>query len=411
MPLSIDRYEVERLLGQGAMGKVYLARDPKLGREVAIKVMGGRGADTEQRQRFRLEARAIAALKHPNIVELYDYSGEHAEDLFLVMEYVPGRTLQDLAAERGAMSEPTTLCVAHEICLALSHAHQHNVVHRDLKPENVILHRGRVVLMDFGVVKAVARGVLGAETIQTQTRILGTPGFMAPEQLSGRKISAATDIFALGGLLYFLATGESPFDGATLEQIFKQTERARYADPREYSPTLSEGFCGIVDGCLQARPKDRLESAGKARDLILGVLRAHGVTEVRAELNRYHENPLQHAIEQRERSLDVLVRDLKLAVKDRDEHQVKALVRRMQTIAPLGRRFRDVTGIAWGPKRQPRLMAEQKPRRCLWFVLGLGVGLFTGATVAAVAILERWLPPHVQAAVEQVVRSLRRLLG
>ena len=156
MQLQIDRYEIQRLIGKGAMGKIYLARDPKLGRDVAIKVLNSVSAKAETRERFRMEARAIAALRHPNIVELYDFSGTHAEDLFLVMEYVPGRTLHDHINERGAMSEVTTLCIGHELVLALEHAHEQNVVHRDLKPENVLLFNGRVVLTDFGIVKEIA---------------------------------------------------------------------------------------------------------------------------------------------------------------------------------------------------------------------------------------------------------------
>ncbi|MEZ4273549.1 MAG: serine/threonine-protein kinase [Myxococcota bacterium] len=140
MDLSIGRYEVKRLLAQGAMGKIYLAWDPRLNRDVAIKVLS-RGTDgAARRNRFRLEARTIAELKHPNIVELYDYSGEDAEDLFLVMEYVPGRTLHDFLMDHGAMTETTTLCVGHELTRALEHAHSHKVVHRDLKPENILLH-------------------------------------------------------------------------------------------------------------------------------------------------------------------------------------------------------------------------------------------------------------------------------
>src|SRR4051812_43471524 len=195
------------------MGKVYLATDPKLGRQVAIKVLAQVGPDDNIRQRFRLEARAIAALKHPNIVELYDYSGEAAEDLFLVMEYVPGASLDQLQRQHGNMSEPTVLCIAHELCLALTHAHANQVVHRDLKPENILLSQGRVVLTDFGVVKALARSsALGISRVRTRTQVLGTPGFMAPEQFSGRLIDHRTDIFSLGAVMYCLATGKLPYE-------------------------------------------------------------------------------------------------------------------------------------------------------------------------------------------------------
>lgn len=376
------------------MGKVYLARDPKLNREVAIKVLS-RATDSQSvRRRFRYEARAVAALRHPNIVELYDYSGENAADLFLVMEYLPGRNLQELIQERGPMSEPTVLCVGHELALALEHAHQHSVVHRDIKPDNVVLYQGRVVLMDFGVVKAVARhSALGELSIHNKTQVVGTPGFMAPEQIEGRKIDHRTDLFALGSLLYFLATGHGPFDGDNLNDVFNRTKKVDYDDPRQYSPLLSEGFCNLLSQCLQLKMARRVPSAEKLRLNLLAVLRAHGVSEVRHELRSYNRNPAQHAVEQRERGLDVLVRDLKLAVKDKDERRVQAIVHRMQTVSPLGNQMRDVTGIMWDPQNVPRLTQRSLGiRRGRWFAAGLVLGLLVGAVVTAITLTGHWKP-------------------
>src|SRR5690606_1445173 len=170
------------------MGKVYLATDPKFKRQVALKLLPGSSFTNEKiKERFLREARTIAALKHPNIVQLYDHSSNDAPEPFLAMEYLNGTPLDLLVAQHGPLSEPTALCVAHELCLALTHAHGKHVIHRDIKPQNVMLQEGRVVLMDFGVMKAMADdSPLGAGAARSLTQALGTPGFMAPEQFIGK---------------------------------------------------------------------------------------------------------------------------------------------------------------------------------------------------------------------------------
>ncbi len=394
MTLRIDRYQVERLIGQGAMGKVYLANDPKLGRQVAVKVLATGTADEQVRQRFRLEARAIAALKHPNIVELYDYSGEDAPDLFLVMEYVPGASLDAWQRQHGNMSEATALCVGHELALALSHAHEHQVVHRDLKPENVLLTNGRVVLTDFGVVKAVAANpAIGVAKPRTRTQILGTPGFMAPEQFSGRQIDARTDVFSLGAVLYELCTGKLPYAGQTVDAIYENLQKGRLIDPREHVRLLSPGFSELVHKCLEVKPKDRFESAAAVRARLLALLASHGVTEVRQELNLYEKSPASYAVEQRQRSVEVLLRDLKVALKDRDEDMALSIMKWVQNVAPLDQRMLDVTGVTFIKERPVVHASAKKPRRWAWVLTGVGIGLAVGLVVSVAVDLRQALPP------------------
>ena len=271
--MFIDRYRIERLLGEGGMGRVYLAKDPKLGRDVAVKVIAS-NVDERTRERFELEARAIAVLKHPNIVELYDYSG-HPE-LFLVLEYVPGRNLYEYLLERGPLPEVVALCIGHELSLALCHARRFKVVHRDIKPENVLLSRGRVVLADFGVIKVLeASDLLGVDDVASQTQTLGTPGFMAPEQLEGRNIDHRTDIFAVGAVLYNLATGQLPI------------ERGAYADPRGYRAGLSDAFVKVLETCCALKAKSRYDEPSELRDVLLAALAEHGITEVRKVLEEW----------------------------------------------------------------------------------------------------------------------------
>ena len=285
--LTIDRYRIERLLGQGGVGRVYLATDPKLNREVAIKVLAAK-VDERTRERFQLEARAIAALKHPNIVELYDYSGAGATDLFLVLEYVPGKNLYEHLLERGPMREKVALCIGHELALALNHAYRFKVVHRDIKPENVLLHRGRMVLADFGVIKVLeASDLLGVDDVESHTQSIGTPGFMAPEQLEGHNLDHRVDIFAAGAVLYNLATGHLPYEGSTTTGKYG---RGEFVDPRAYVPELSDHFAHLLKKCVAAKPKDRFDDPNALRAAILEGLAQQGVTEVRQELEVYEVN-------------------------------------------------------------------------------------------------------------------------
>jgi len=400
--LKIGRYAIKRLLGQGAMGKVYLAEDPKLDRQVAIKVLTPGSNERAIRERFRLEAKAIAALKHPNIVELYDYSGEDAPDLYLVMEYVPGLSLFHLVSHRGPMSEATTLCVAHELTLALEHAHTNQVVHRDLKPENVLLNKGRVVLTDFGVVKAFAKdNPLGPGADKTRTQVLGTPGFMSPEQFTGKNIDPRTDIFSLGAVLYNLTTGHLPFESDAVDDMFKRLRRGKYLDPREHNPLLSTPFCEVLARCLAPKPKDRWASAGKIRARVLEVLELHGVTEVRQELVKYDKNPTGYAVAQRDRALDVLVRDLKVALKDKNRDKARTLIRRMQVLAPVEDRVKDITGVTLDANQQVVFTGSTGSRGWGMLLTGLAMGTLVGLVAAAALIgfqmvPDRWLTVLMQ---------------
>lgn len=368
------------------MGKVYLAHDPKLKRDVAIKVLTdtlAAGRDKkEMRERFRLEVRAVAALKHPNIVELYDFSGEDAQYLYYVMEYIPGASLFDITSKHGLMSEVTALCVGHELALALTHAHQQQVVHRDLKPENILLHDGRLVLTDFGIVKAVAAGnALGVAAVSARTRVLGTPGFMAPEQFSGKDIDARTDIFALGAVLYNLTTGHLPYEGGSIEHIYNNLKSGACVDPRELRESLSPTFCNMLARCIAPRPKDRFASVVALREKIVEALAWHGISEVRQELQAYQTSPRADETSRRAGRIDHMVDALRQALKGEDNTAARQILGQLD-------------GLGGPVVAPPPLKRAAAPRRRVWFALGLCLGAAVGAGgMAAYYFADVLLPP------------------
>src|SRR5262245_6255213 len=215
-------YEILSPLGAGGMGEVYRARDTRLERTVAVKVLPSHlSASPDVRQRFEREAKTISQLSHPHICALYDV-GREGETEYLVMEYLEGETLSERLA-RGALPLEPTLRYGQEIADALDKAHRQGIVHRDLKPGNVMLTKSGVKLLDFGLAKAMApaasKGSLTSlptqQGLTQEGTILGTFQYMAPEQLEGKEADSRTDIFALGAVRYGMATGRKALSGAT----------------------------------------------------------------------------------------------------------------------------------------------------------------------------------------------------
>src|SRR5215470_1182862 len=217
----LGAYEVVAPLGAGGMGEVYKAKDTRLDRLVAIKVLPSHvSSDPALRERFEREARTIAALNHPHICTLYDV-GHEADTDFLVLEYLEGQTLADRLA-KGALPLDQALQIAIQIADALDKAHRAGIVHRDLKPGNIMLTKSGAKLLDFGLAKvtpaAIAASGLsmaptGVSPVTMQGTILGTLQYMAPEQIEGQEVDARTDIFAFGAVLYEMLTGKKAFEG------------------------------------------------------------------------------------------------------------------------------------------------------------------------------------------------------
>jgi eukaryotic-like serine/threonine-protein kinase len=280
MPLSagarLGPYEVIAALGAGGMGEVYKARDTRLDRTVAIKVLPAAiAADTELRERFEREARSLSALNHPHICTLYDVGRQDGLQ-FLVMEYVAGQTLAD-RLQGGPLGVDGALRIATELAEALERAHRAGIVHRDLKPANVMLAPGGVKLLDFGLAKRAAAtplagsagsasvGVTMAAPLTTRGTILGTFHYMAPEQVEGREADARSDIWAFGCVLYEMLTGRRAFDGATPASLIAAILERPPAPIDLAGAPLGPGLQRLLGACLEKNPEDRVQAMRDVR--------------------------------------------------------------------------------------------------------------------------------------------------
>lgn len=207
MSKQVGRFEIIRELGRGAQSVVYLARDPHLQREVAIKTLHFSRADPQQNAQLLAEARMVSQLRHPNIVPIFE-AGEEAGDLYLVFEYVPGKNLADYLKISGSLTPVKAIAIMHPILDAIAHAHAAGIIHRDLKPNNILINEdGMPRVMDFGISALVEAPAADAEDFS------GTPAYMAPEYINQREVSERTDVFAAGLVFYELLTGQRAIQG------------------------------------------------------------------------------------------------------------------------------------------------------------------------------------------------------
>jgi TolB-like protein/Tfp pilus assembly protein PilF len=270
MPLSsgdkLGKYEILCPIGAGGMGEVFRARDPRLGRDVAVKVLSvGLAHDPDHLARFQREARAVAALNHPHIVTIF--SVEEAEGIhFLTMELVEGQPLGRLIGANGLPAEQIVE-IAGELADALAAAHEKGIIHRDLKPANVMITRdGRVKVLDFGLAKDISEGGMNGATVtslgNTQAGVMmGTPAYMSPEQISCRPLDHRTDIFSLGVVLYEMATGKQPFKGNSSAELISAILRDHPAPVTESRPELPSDLARIIRRCLEKEPRHRIQTA------------------------------------------------------------------------------------------------------------------------------------------------------
>ena len=262
----LNKFELHQLIGEGAMGVVWKAYDTILRRYVALKLLGSTFVKTpEMRERFLREARAAGALQHPNIVTVYDL-GEAEGQLFIAMELVEGTDLSDLIAARDPLALERKLDIVIEVLQGLSYAHDRGVIHRDIKPSNVrVASDGRVKIMDFGIARLQSAEATGSGSI------IGTPTYMAPEQITNGAITPATDVFAVGCLLYELLTYEKPFEGESVHGVLYQVLTTDPRPLRTVAPSIPASLERVVIRAMAKAPQDRYETAKQMRATLVGI--------------------------------------------------------------------------------------------------------------------------------------------
>ena len=262
----LNKFELHQLIGEGAMGVVWKAYDTILRRYVALKLLGSTFIKTpEMRERFLREARAAGALQHPNIVTVYDL-GEAEKQLFIAMELVEGTDLSDLIAARDPLALERKLDIVIEVLQGLAYAHDRGVIHRDVKPSNVrVASDGRVKIMDFGIARLQSADATGSGAI------LGTPTYMAPEQITNGPITPATDVFGVGCLLYELLTYQKPFEGESVHGVLYQVLTTDPRPLRTSAPSIPASLERVVIRAMAKAPQDRYESAKQMRATLVGI--------------------------------------------------------------------------------------------------------------------------------------------
>ncbi len=264
---TLGRYEIERELGRGAMGVVFLGKDPKIARTVAIKTLSYQAFDDghlpELKERFFREAEAAGRLDHPSIVTVYDV-GEEADLAYIAMDYAQGRPLSEFGKPGRLLPLPTVLDIIARVADALAYAHSQKVVHRDIKPGNIIYNPndGAIRITDFGIAKI-------SDDSRTKTgSVMGSPLFMSPEQLKGQKVTGASDIYSLGVTLYKLVSGATPYQGDTLANLTYQILNKRPRSVREFNADIPNGVVRLINKAIQREPDKRFASAATMAEAV-----------------------------------------------------------------------------------------------------------------------------------------------
>jgi tRNA A-37 threonylcarbamoyl transferase component Bud32 len=300
---TVEKYEVVDEIGHGGMATVYRARDTRLNRLVALKVMHPhlQGA-LEARQRFAREAVTVARLHHPSILEIYDYSGESSEVSFIATELLTGPTLKRFADDHPEIPPEIAACMTLQVARALGAAHAEGVIHRDVKPENVLFHENRCLkLTDFGIAQLV-----DVQSMTTTGQVLGSPGHMAPEQIEGRECDARTDLFSLGTVLYLLATGKLPFTGTNPHQVLKRIMEGLHVDPQQVRPVIGGKLARIIRRLLEVEPDKRYANAVELEHELLAFIADVGIDSPDQALADYLKDPEGYSAALRDRTIEKL---------------------------------------------------------------------------------------------------------
>jgi serine/threonine protein kinase len=295
---ELAKYELLERIGVGGMATVYRARDRRLGREVAVKLIHTHLRENKEvAARFVSEARAVARLRHPNLVEVFDISDENEPERYLVVELVRGITLRSLLSKHRSFPPEISAAIGIEIAAALGHAHSQGIIHRDVKPENVLIDLTatasapsgtsdrvappKVKLTDFGIAK-----LLDAQGVTSTGQVLGSPAHMAPEQIEGGDVGARADVFALGVLLYECMVGRLPFDGKNPAQVLRRVLDGTYPPADRELPSVGAIWAEVLSRALAREAADRYASVEEFAAALRAELERLGITDSRHEIER-----------------------------------------------------------------------------------------------------------------------------
>ena len=319
---TLAKYEVIEEIGHGGMATVYRARDARLARDVAVKVIHPHLRESaEVAHRFVVEAQAVAKLRHPNIVEVFDVSSAEDPEKFLVVELVRGATLRKLLKQRAPLPPEVAAAIGLDLLAALAHAHVEGVVHRDVKPENVLIeHRApraegetpvpsssdtssrvSVKLTDFGIAK-----LLDAQGVTSTGQVLGSPAHMAPEQIEGGDVDARADVFGMGVLLYEAMVGHLPFEGTNPAQVLRRVLDGQYSPADIERPQVGKRMSALLDRALAHDPANRFESAAAMQNELAAELKRVGAESPARELEAYFDDPDGYAAEHAKKTIKKL---------------------------------------------------------------------------------------------------------
>jgi eukaryotic-like serine/threonine-protein kinase len=327
-PERVAKYDVKEEIGSGGMATVFRAYDPRLDRDVALKLIHRHlRQSTEVAARFNSEARVVAKLRHPNVVEVYDVSGEDDEAQYLVVELVRGPTLRALLTRHKVLPVELAAEIVLELAGALEHAHSLNVIHRDIKPENVLidapregvvpndddLSRPRVKLTDFGIAK-----LLDAQGVTSTGQVLGSPAHMAPEQIEGKPVDVRADVFSLGVLFYEAIVGSLPFAGRNPAQVLRNVLEGNFQPPERVRPEIGSRWSAIVTKALARDPDGRFNSIVDFAAAVREELKRVEFQDCRADITRFLADPVPYVEEFQERIVRGLSRSGRRARANRD---------------------------------------------------------------------------------------------
>ena len=360
-----DRYEIVEELGRGGMSIVYRARDRKLERNVAVKMLHHSLAkDNVAHQRLQKEAKAVARLHHPNIVQIHDISPADSEHTCLVTELIEGETFRTWLERHGPPDLPEAAAlIIYQLTVALRHAHERGVIHRDLKPENIMITRtGTLKLMDFGLAEVIG----GTHRLTATGALIGSPAHMPPEVIDGEPADQRSDLFSLGTILYWSLTGRLPFEGPTPSALFHRILEGRYAPPQMYTPALGNGLTRIVEKLLQRRPEDRYSTAEEVESHLLREIHYIGWDKPASILRLLLSEPKAIYEGHKARVIRHLIRKSQVALKKGEVAQAVDDLNRCNALRPNDPQISELMSVVSRP-----------PRRMQWARALTGSFLFT----------------------------------